>query len=62
MGSDHILIYVDECGPVPGRKETAQVRHGTNEDAMSMLDGVHMGFLIDAVLSASFGLLQAVVQ
>lgn len=62
MGRDCILVHVDERGSVPGSAEAPALRHCSDENEMSVLDGFHVDFVRYAVLSASPGLLQTSLQ
>jgi len=59
MVCKRVLVHVDERGPVPGRTEASAVRHGANEDAVPVLDGLHLDLLRHALLPAAARLLRA---
>lgn len=59
---NRVLLHVDVSGSVPGRAQAAQIRNGSNENAVSMLDGVHMDLIGHAVLPTATRLLRATLR
>lgn len=60
--SEHVHLHVDQRGPLPGDPQAAALRDRADQNALPMLDGVHLDLGGHALLSAAAGLQQAAVR
>jgi hypothetical protein len=62
VGGDRVHVHVDQRGPLPGRAQAAPLRDPPDEDAVPVLDGLHLDLGGDAVLPAAARLQPAQVR